>query len=462
MIEGITCMKNSLNRAISTLDIRNLLIFSKKYVWYFAFLLFFILCTFVLTAFVTMDNYCSYASTFIENSIEVYNNVNPQRVCEVIDCKTVYILPQIDNVCVLTSKLTYNSSRDLLAIEQSELTMKDLIHVKDNKYLNGTELLMYSEKLHALFSISFGNYTYLTEKAFFGFLFSMIALFIFLMYGTYKRERREALLQTIGSEAILSNKSMIMITENVHHELNTPIEIIDNKIEKIHRTITQYIIGENDWWVKNANLRAIPEEKRAMNKKMVKLEKDFEFIRVAFEQMFAVLNKMKNFKSLRYSNGDKTIFDIIDGSFRIISISNADFNYVTDPEFKNYRMVSPTFKNIDLLNVLINHFKNSLEANANKIEVNMDISKFETTQKISILIKDNGNGIQDNIKHKIFQPNLSSKAIGDTIRGNGMYLNKHILTEAGGDIKIKETSPNGTIIAVTLPVKYVEYIESYF
>ena len=75
----------------------------------------------------------------------------------------------------------------------------------------------------------------------------------------------------------------------------------------------------------NANLRVVPEEKREMNKRIIKLEKDFEYIHTAFEQMFAVLNKMKNFKSLRYSNGDKTLYDIIEGAFKIISISNSDF-----------------------------------------------------------------------------------------------------------------------------------------
>jgi len=56
---------------------------------------------------------------------------------------------------------------------------------------------------------------------------------------------------------------------------------------------------------------------------------------------------------------------------------------------------------------------------------------------------------------------LSSKAIGSTIRGNGMYLNKHIIRDSGGDIRILSTSKDGTTIAVTIPVKYVEYEESF-
>ena len=111
-------------------------------------------------------------------------------------------------------------------------------------------------------------------------------------------------------------------------------------------------------------------------------------------------------------------------------------------------MNSTTFKNIDLINILINHIKNSLEANATVITATMNIENHSLTKNIVIELKDDGNGIPKHLVKNIFEPNLSTKAIGDTIRGNDMYLNKHIIQEAGGNITIKETSPKGTTVAI--------------
>ena len=44
---------------------------------------------------------------------------------------------------------------------------------------------------------------------------------------------------------------------------------------------------------------------------------------------------------------------------------------------------------------------------------------------------------------------------------NGMYLNKHIIQEAGGNITIKETSPRGTTVAITFPAVFKEYESIY-
>ena len=89
-----------------------------------------------------------------------------------------------------------------------------------------------TQKIKTFVEINYENYLNSEFKIFLLITLSILFLFFILLYNTYKRERKEAILQQIGSEAILSNKSMVMITENVHHELNTPIEIIDNKIQK--------------------------------------------------------------------------------------------------------------------------------------------------------------------------------------------------------------------------------------
>lgn len=277
---------------------------------------------------------------------------------------------------------------------------------------------------------------------------SLILFFVFALFFTLRKERALALKSLAGNEAILTNKSFILITENIHHELNTPLEVIDNKIEKINNVIQNYLNRKNP-----------QHNKRDIDLELIDLEEDFQFIRQSSEQIYMVLEKTRGFKQLRYSNGNKSIYDIIEGAFKIIGISNTNFSYKIDKELKNYKLnhkLVKDFKNADLLNILLNHLKNSLEANSNKIHV---IFNNITKHNLYFSIIDNGSGIPKDMLKRIFSPNSSTKEeYDDSIRGNGLYLNKSILNLSQGDVSLLDTSKYGTTfqlrIVVCLKEKY--------
>ena len=66
-------------------------------------------------------------------------------------------------------------------------------------------------------------------------------------------------------------------------------------------------------------------------------------------------------------------------------------------------------------------------------------------------IIDNGSGIPSSAEKKIFDPNFSTKSQDNSIRGNGMYLNRQIIRQGGGDTKVIETSKAGTTIELVIP-----------
>lgn len=65
-----------------------------------------------------------------------------------------------------------------------------------------------------------------------------------------------------------------------------------------------------------------------------------------------------------------------------------------------------------------------------------------------IKVKDNGNGIPDEISAKIFQPNFTTKSSG---MGLGLAMTRNIITGAGGDIDFKTTQGEGTEFRIILP-----------
>ena len=65
-------------------------------------------------------------------------------------------------------------------------------------------------------------------------------------------------------------------------------------------------------------------------------------------------------------------------------------------------------------------------------------------------VKDNGNGIPDIIKEKIFQPFFTTKPTGEGT-GLGLSLSYDIVKAHGGEIKVNTKESEGTEFIIQLP-----------
>jgi signal transduction histidine kinase len=66
-------------------------------------------------------------------------------------------------------------------------------------------------------------------------------------------------------------------------------------------------------------------------------------------------------------------------------------------------------------------------------------------------VKDNGNGIPENIKEKIFQPFFTTKPTGQGT-GLGLSLSYDIVKAHGGEIKIGSKEGQGSEFIIQLPI----------
>ena len=69
--------------------------------------------------------------------------------------------------------------------------------------------------------------------------------------------------------------------------------------------------------------------------------------------------------------------------------------------------------------------------------------------KVQILVKDTGSGIPEEFLEKIFDSFLSARPGGT---GLGLAISKRILRAHDGDLELVESSPNGTVFRLTLPL----------
>ncbi len=99
---------------------------------------------------------------------------------------------------------------------------------------------------------------------------------------------------------------------------------------------------------------------------------------------------------------------------------------------------------------LFNLLKNSIEAMPKGGTITFSITKIDN--KIHLIIKDTGIGMNEDTKIRIFQPFFSTKGL-EIGRGLGMSGVYSIIKEHNGSIKVKETKINyGTSIEIILPI----------
>ncbi len=103
-----------------------------------------------------------------------------------------------------------------------------------------------------------------------------------------------------------------------------------------------------------------------------------------------------------------------------------------------------------LLNLLENAEKYSAENS--KISVQLSSDK----RHAFVTVSDNGIGISDSEKHKIFDKfyRIGNEETRNTKgTGLGLFIVKHVVDFHHGDIKVSDNNPSGTVFKVTLPVK---------
>jgi two-component system nitrogen regulation sensor histidine kinase NtrY len=112
---------------------------------------------------------------------------------------------------------------------------------------------------------------------------------------------------------------------------------------------------------------------------------------------------------------------------------------------------TPFFVSADrdqLLRCFNNLLKNAIEATGPDKHCLIEINFLITNKNILLTIKDNGNGIPDNMREKIFEPNFTTKSSGT---GLGLAFVKNSIENANGKIWFETTMQVGTTFYLSFP-----------
>ena len=131
---------------------------------------------------------------------------------------------------------------------------------------------------------------------------------------------------------------------------------------------------------------------------------------------------------------------------------NVDYKTDFDPDLPKVNVIPQDIGRV-LLNLINNAFQACNEKSKNgevgylpKVTV---ITKLTANGQLLIAIKDNGHGIPDGIKDKIFQPFFTTKPTGQGT-GLGLSMSYDIVKAHGGELKVESEEGKGTKFMITL------------
>lgn len=101
-----------------------------------------------------------------------------------------------------------------------------------------------------------------------------------------------------------------------------------------------------------------------------------------------------------------------------------------------------------LIRIMTNLIKNAVQATQDVDQAQIEIDVTEIDTHVVLSIRDNGAGISDDIKNRIFEPQFTTKTSG---MGLGLSMVKKIIESHNGNIKVESKLNTYTIFTLKLP-----------
>jgi len=186
---------------------------------------------------------------------------------------------------------------------------------------------------------------------------------------------------------------------------------------------------------------------------------ELNIMRQSVQRIDEIVKSLLSFSRFKNKKVEKIcLSDIIDSSIRSISLK-IPHTIEINKKFDNDLFIETDFQ--QLQQVVVNILFNAVEAirqNPGKIDIATYVKgrdQFPSKELFTISIKDNGPGISDSFKEKLFQPFQTTKEEGT---GLGLYTCYGLMKSLGGSIIINSDS-RGTEVILSLPYSFDEEVE---
>ncbi len=265
------------------------------------------------------------------------------------------------------------------------------------------------------------------------------------------QDKNEEIIRT--QEQLLTQQklaSLGALTAGIAHEIKNPLNFVNNFSE-----LSGELLDEIKTELNNNN-------KEEAIERIDDLEQNLKKINQHGKRADAIVKGM--LLHSRGTSGEKTLTDINDLLDQYVNLAyhgmraqHKEFN-ITIEKYYDESIEKLNIVPQDISRVFLNLINNACYATNEKKKKRSDgyvpvlkVSTINLQDKVEIHISDNGNGIPDKIKDKLFNPFFTTKPAGEGT-GLGLSLSYDIIVKQhGGEIKFESLEGEGTEFIVTLP-----------
>jgi two-component system NtrC family sensor kinase len=261
-------------------------------------------------------------------------------------------------------------------------------------------------------------------------------------------------LKATQTQLIQSEKmaSLGELTAGIAHEIQNPLNFVNNFSE-----VNKELIAEMDAAIRNGNFEEVKDIAKNIGDNQEKINHHGK-------RADAIVKNM--LQHSRKSTGQKELTDINAFCQEYLRLAyhgirakdksfDAKFEIHADSSVGKIYVVPEDMGRV-ILNLINNAFyavnERSKKSN-NDYEPTVTMTTQRTGEKIFISLKDNGSGIPEIIKGKIFQPFFTTKPAGQGT-GLGLSLSYDIVKSHGGEIMVETVEGTGSEFIVSLPISH--------
>lgn len=271
---------------------------------------------------------------------------------------------------------------------------------------------------------------------------------------------KDAQSQLVHSEKMAS---LGQLTAGIAHEINNPINFISSGMVSIKMSIESMreIAEEYSRLDEGAELDEVLE-----NVKELKEEHEYEEILEELDELvkdvnYGVTRTIEIVKGLRvFSRLDEeesktaNVNENIDATLTLLR--NKTKNAIKVSKYYDEKMKDIECYPGQLNQVFMNILNNGIQAiPKERKDGEITIYTEELDNEVVVRIKDNGVGIPEKIKNRIWEPFFTTKAVG-VGTGLGMSITYGIIEKHNGKIELSSEEGKGTEFVITLPKKLVK------
>ena len=291
------------------------------------------------------------------------------------------------------------------------------------------------------------------------FIMLVVAIVLAYFISRYVTRSIETIRLKIGQTGLLKKNEKILL-KNATKEIDSLVNSYNKMIDDLEDSAEKLAKSEREQaWEEMARqvaheiknpltpMRLTVQSYQNTNSLESKEEKDKlnDFCDTLIEQidtMSTVATSFSDFATLPKTQLEKS--DIVDTTKKVIEIfEQNNISFTTSKESIVIKLDKEQW-----IRVMTNLIKNSIQSIPSDREPNINVEITDSKSSVKVLVSDNGLGVLEENKEKIFEPKFTTKTDG---MGLGLGIVKNIINSHRGKISYKSKRKKGTKFTISLP-----------